>query len=386
LFPARGWWKLVGVAGPKSVAIGPASAKTEFVPRYFTMAATSKSIWQRLTEPPLWVLQIFTKSKSFRANPVIGSPLLNRLGLHVARVCLAHAIWRFRIWSLAPLVPAERRRSYLDQGYVVLENFLPEEDFAALRAEVRAYPGQVREYIEGDTRTHFVLLDDEALKDLPVCRTLLRHKGYRRLHKFCGATNKYAIFFLQKIINNLGRGRTDPQKTLHADTFHPSIKSWLYLQDVGPEDGPLTVVPRSHRLTWRRFVWEYRRSLIARDLRDGHSENGSFRASAEDLAFLGLPEPVPLTVPANSLVIANTYGFHCRGPAVAGRTRREVWCYSRVNPFNPLPGLDWQFLNRLRYRLYQAYWRHRDRRAAAAGRRSYEHLTDVPFGADDIAV
>jgi hypothetical protein len=60
LFPARGWWKLVGVAGPKSVAIGPASAKTEFVPRYFTMAATSKSIWQRLTEPPLWVLQIFT--------------------------------------------------------------------------------------------------------------------------------------------------------------------------------------------------------------------------------------------------------------------------------------------------------------------------------------
>jgi hypothetical protein len=362
-----------------------AGAGNKFFTRYLAMAATSESIWRRLAEAPFWVLQVFTKSKSFRANPVIGSPLLYRLGMHVARVALAHAIWRFRGWLLAPLVPTELRRRYLEQGYLVLEKVLPDEDFAALKAEVQAYPGEVREYIEGDTRTHFVLLDEEALTRLPACNSLLHRRDYRRFHKFCGATNKYAIFFLQKIITNLGKGRIDPQKTLHADTFHPSIKSWLYLQDVEPEDGPLTYVPGSHRLTWRRIVWEYRRSLIARDLKDGHSENGSFRVGADDLAFLSLPAPVPLIVPANSLVIANTFGFHCRGPAAHGRTRREVWCYSRVNPFNPLPGLDWAPLNRLRYRIYQAYWRHRDRRAEAAGRRSYEHLTDVPFGLDDVS-
>jgi hypothetical protein len=39
----------------------------------------------------------------------------------------------------------------------------------------------------------------------------------------------------------------------------------------------------------------------------------------------------------------------------------------------------------LRYRVYQAYWRYRDRQAAAAGRTAYEHLTDVPFGGDDVS-
>jgi hypothetical protein len=345
----------------------------------------NKPLWRRTAEPLLWACQLFTKSKSFRANPLIGSPILNRLGLHVARVCLAHAVFRARAWPLSPLVPADQRRRYLRQGHLVLENMLPADEFEALRAEVHGFAGQVREYIEGDTRTHFVLLDDDALTQLPVCRSLLRRKDYRRLHKFCGSTNKYAIFFLQKIINNSGQGRTDPQKTLHADTFHPSMKSWLYLQDVDGRDGPLIYFPGSQRLTWRRIVWEYRRSLIAKNLKDGHSENGSFRATREDLAVLGLPDPVALIVPANSLVIANTFGFHCRGQAAPGRTRREVWCYSRVNPFNPLPGVDWRPLNRLRYRVYQAYWRYRDRQAAAAGRRAYEHLTDLPFGCDDVS-
>jgi len=344
-----------------------------------------KTFWRSVSGPPFWIWQLFTKCKSFRTNPLIGSPLLNRLGLHVARLCLAHAISRFRYWLLSPLVSAEQRRRYLEQGYLILEDVLPAAEFTALKAEVHDFPGQAREYIEGDTRTHFVLLDDDALAKLPVCRALLRRRDYRRLHKFCGSTNKYAVFFLQKIVNNLGTGRADPQKNLHADTFHPSMKSWLYLQDVGAEDGPLSFVPGSQRLTRRRIVWEYRRSLCARRLKDGHSENGSFRATREDLAFLGLPDPIALTVPANTLVIANTFGFHCRGQAAPGRTRREVWCYSRVNPFGPFPGLDWGPLNRLRYRVYQAYWRYRDRQAAAAGRTAYEHLTDVPFGRDDVS-
>ena len=45
-------------------------------------------------------------SKSFRDNPIIGSPLLNRLGLHCARLVAAHALNRLRLVTLSPLVGA----------------------------------------------------------------------------------------------------------------------------------------------------------------------------------------------------------------------------------------------------------------------------------------
>ena len=41
---------------------------------------------------PLWVIQLLTGAKSFRANRLIGSRTLNRLGLHVTRKAAAHAV------------------------------------------------------------------------------------------------------------------------------------------------------------------------------------------------------------------------------------------------------------------------------------------------------
>ena len=44
-------------------------------------------------------------------------------------------------------------------------------------------------------------------------------------------------------------GPPDPQTALHADTFHPTVKAWLFLTDVAADAGPFTYVPGSHRLT-----------------------------------------------------------------------------------------------------------------------------------------
>ncbi|MCP3870319.1 MAG: hypothetical protein GY703_19950 [Gammaproteobacteria bacterium] len=70
---------------------------------------------------PLWVLQIFSKSKSFIANPVIGSRWLNRLGLHVARILLAHAMRRMRLIMIAHRVPKAQRKEFWRNGFVVVE-------------------------------------------------------------------------------------------------------------------------------------------------------------------------------------------------------------------------------------------------------------------------
>jgi len=58
------------------------------------------------------------------------------------------------------------------------------------------------------------------------------------------------------------------------------------------------------------------------------------------LAALGLPEPRIFAVPANTLIVADTFGFHARGPSAGRSVRVEIWAYGRRSPFVPWPGFD----------------------------------------------
>ena len=66
---------------------------------------------------------------------------------------------------------------------------------------------------------------------------------------------------MQTIVTGHAAGPPDPQLELHADTFHPSLKAWLFLTDVTDDQGPLTYVAGSHRLTPERLAWEQARSI-----------------------------------------------------------------------------------------------------------------------------
>jgi len=323
---------------------------------------------------PIWTLQVFGMSKSFRDNPILGSRMLNRLGLHVARLATAHGLNRLRELMLSPLAAPEQRREFRARGFLVLPEFLPRQEFAALAAEVRRARGEVRECIQGDTLTHRILLDEATLEDMPATRRLVNDCAFERLLKYCAARLKRPLYYVQSVKNGYVEGPVDPQKTLHADTFHPTMKAWFFIDDVAMESGPFTYVPGSHRLTWRRARWEYERSCRAGELKDGYSEKGSMRANPEDLRALGLPDPVAISVKANTLVVADTHGFHCRGQARPHTSRLEIWAYSRTNPFNPLPGLGWRVFSRLECRLARAYWRWEDERARRRNTVSSWHL------------
>jgi len=323
---------------------------------------------------PVWTVQLFGTAKSFRDNPLIGNAVLNRFGLHAARLIAAHAVNRFRLALLSPLAEPAQRRQFRAQGYLVVPNFLPEAEFAALEREVRQARGEVRECIQGDTLTHRILLDEEALATMPALGHLFARPGFEPLLKYCAACLKRPLYYIQSIKNGYVEGPPDPQKTLHSDTFHPTMKAWFFIDDVPTEGGPFTYVPGSHRLTWARLRWEYDRSCRARGLSDGYSEKGSMRARPEDLSVLGLPDPIRLAVKANTLVVADTHGFHCRGQASPRTSRLEIWAYSRTNPFNPLPGFGFRFVSRIECRLAKLYWRWQDERAAKRNTISSWHL------------
>ena len=60
---------------------------------------------------------------------------------------------------------------------------------------------------------------------------------------------------------------------------------------------------------------------------------GSFRIEENKLAALGLPPPASFEVAANTLVVADTMGFHRRGAAQAGSRRLAVYGNRRPWPF-----------------------------------------------------
>jgi hypothetical protein len=316
---------------------------------------------------PLWVIQIFTTAKSFRDNPVIGNPVLNCLGLHILRVRMAHAVMRLRWWMLAPLISEDQRQQFHRDGFLVIRNFLPAQHFQQLQQELRKCQGPVRECVQGDTLTLRVLLDAPALRSLPACRALLRRRDFLNLTRFCAGTLRTPMYFIQSVKNAYVPGAADPQKTLHSDTFHPTMKAWLFVEDVEEAQGAFTYVPGSHLPSRGRLAWEYEQSVACSRHNNRYSAKGSLRLEAADLVAMGLPQPVALAVPANTLVIANTHGFHCRGLAAGKCSRLEIYASSRTNPFVPAPGLVTLLFGRIEHIAAQGYWRAMDWLAARRG-------------------
>jgi hypothetical protein len=289
---------------------------------------------------PLWTAQLLTGTKSFERNRVIGSRRLNQHGLHVARVALAHRIAAARRNRLAGLVSAADRQDFARDGFVIRRDFLPAAEFAALIGQIKAYRGRLREIAEGDTIMRKIALGSEALAALPALATLLGSQEWRGLIRYIGSRDAEPVVWIQSILRHAVEGPPDPQSALHADTFHPTVKAWLFLTDVAADSGPFTYVPGSHRLTQERLAWERRMSLAAPHSPDGETRQGSFRADPDDLTALGLPEPRIFAVPANTLVVADTFGFHARGPSAGRSLRVEIWAYGRRSPFVPWAALD----------------------------------------------
>jgi len=312
----------------------------------------------RLLLLPWWTLQLATDNKSFTDNPVIGSRRLNALGLHVARVRITARIAGWRRRRLARLTTPDLAAAFDCDGFVLITDFLPQESFASLRDQALAAALPAREVVQGDTITRRIAIDREAMTAIPAIRSLLRDPRWKGLIRYVGSDKSEPLTYIQSILSHRRVAPPDPQETLHADTFHATVKAWYFLTDVAADEGPFTYVPGSHRLTPERLAWERERSLLAAagEL-DRLSARGSLRIAQDELAGLGLPAPRAFAVPANTLIVADTHGFHARGPSVRPATRVEIWAYGRRNPFLPWTGLNPLSLPGIAERRVPIYWR-----------------------------
>lgn len=308
---------------------------------------------------PWWLITTVSPVSSFIDHPILGNQTLNELGLHEARVKYAAKLAEQRRAQLAKFLTAEEVLEFQQNGFICKENFLPEAEFAALRAELFQKSLPTRETLQGDTVTRRMALDYRSIMQLPETHKLLSSAQWKNLINYVGSFKIEPMYYVQVILSQVRKARPDPQTALHSDTFHSSMKAWLFLTDVAEDEGPFVYVPGSHVLTSQRLAWERQRALNIYKA-DKMSRRGSFRVEEKELASLGYGKPKKFAVKANTLVIGDTYGFHARGESVRPSTRIEIWAFARRNPFMPWVGFNPASLPLVKSRVIPAYWRYLD--------------------------
>ena len=149
---------------------------------------------------PLYFIQIFSQTKSFKNNPIIGNKFLNLIGLHVTRVIISHFIFKFRQFFLIKKISKKERIKFNEQGFLVIENVLSESEFKALKNEVINHDGNSREMTQGDTKTIRAFMHDEELRSLPFIRSFTNKPEIINRLKFTSAKNETPRFYIEKIL------------------------------------------------------------------------------------------------------------------------------------------------------------------------------------------
>ena len=289
---------------------------------------------------PWWALQVFSGRKSFVGNPVLGSAALNRRGLHVWRARLAGRLAERRRALLARRVEPADLAAFARDGFVARRGALGPERLDRLRAEVAAYEAPGFEFREGDAVTRRIPLTPRALRAMPAVAELLRQPPWRGLTRYVSSFDAEPMVYIQTVFAGAEEAAAaDPQTALHMDTFHPVMKAWLYLDDITDAVGPLVYAPGTHRRTPRREAWERARSVTACTTA---AKGGAFRVTEAELPRLGARGVHRFDVPAGTLIVADTSGFHARAKSPHASMRVEIYASSRRRPFFPWtrPGLE----------------------------------------------
>ncbi|MCO8097644.1 phytanoyl-CoA dioxygenase family protein [Acinetobacter lwoffii] len=301
-------------------------------------------------------MALLTQSKSFESNVILGNPRLNQLGLHRFRVQFAAKMATQRRLRLSKFIHPADVEKFQKNGFIFRENFLAADKFAQLKQELLTTPLETRETLQGDTVTRRMALDGKTLKHMPVTQQFLHSDEWRNLLNYVASFKVQPISYLQVIFSQVRKAKADPQTNLHSDTFHSSAKAWLFLEDVTEDDGPFVYVPGSHQLNPERLNWEQQKSESITVKTDAMTRRGSFRVSEKEVLELGYAKPQAFAVKANTLVIADTYGFHARAKSLKPSVRIELWTYARRNPFVPWLGYDPLSFPVLKSNLVPWYW------------------------------
>lgn len=268
------------------------------------------------------VRQALGRSKS------VDAPVLNRLGLQVARTLGASARFHAARWPVDPEV-ADAVAALRADGCAVIEGlFEPEvlDRLEAVAARVDADPDIAHDdNPQGANRLRVTWRADVPDDDRAVLDEFFLHPRIRALGE---AAERLALdpgagrCTVQHLVQ--AEGEPDLEAQLHSDTFHPTHKIWLYLTDVTEDDGPLLFYPGSQKLSLASLRGTYADSVA--------DNVGARRVPPEEVRARHL-EPKVFTCRRGTVVVANTIGYHGRVQGRPPGQRLVLHVELRPDPF-----------------------------------------------------
>jgi len=206
-------------------------------------------------------------------------------------------------------------------GFAVIEGFWPRERALALRDRLEQYldPAESRDFDSGayirfwDNRAH-----DEGVRrlyhverEIPELAELRRDPSIMRIVEgYYGFPMYSGVLVFQH--NTQSNANT---RYYHVDIFAKEFKSFLYLDDVDPGNGPFAYLRGTHKSHFRRL----KKQVL------GNKEGAETSFYESDLGQL-LEQEVAITGQAGTLILADVRGFH-RGTPQTERSRSVLVNY-----------------------------------------------------------
>lgn len=246
-----------------------------------------------------------------------GGLIPNVLGYHALRI-LRYKLGFAARGKIVPKDAAARRaaEAVADEGIVVIPDFFPREIFSKIKAEADGLAlGVFNERAPRLLRSVFVA---EGRPSNPVLEEHFVNDAFMR-SVVSGALRKEILikptvqversWYAQE---DLGKESTDKADNLHFDVSYPTIKCFLYLNDVDASNAAFSYARRSHKMTFARAWMECGMSVKFWFWDKKRRDTVTPEVDQEFLKKNGL-EVVSIEGKANTLIIVNTMGFHQRG-------------------------------------------------------------------------
>jgi len=271
----------------------------------------------------------------FSKKHYLSSAVLNNLGAPVLRNILTNSLINLRRYkNCKPKNDFEIK--LIEDGIIVIPNFLPAEEFKYLREEFDILISKKKDENRNLTGVKSIGIKGDYFDEFPAMNKLKNNKILNRL--ICVGEGLRKIDIQSFMIENTKFGSTENQRQdrnnfFHADVHFHSHKVLYYMSDVTEEHGPFTYLKKTHQNDFDRLLYEFKRGRLANatesswrledNLENEFLKNYFSKLLKNEYKAVGL---------ANSLVVGNVHGFHKVGDALKGKERELIRMTFRHNP------------------------------------------------------
>lgn len=221
----------------------------------------------------------------------------------------------------ARILTQEQRVHYFETGYLLVESLIDEAVIDELNDVTQTFIEKSRSMTESDSE---IDIGPGHSPDAPIVRRLKypdrSHEAYWKLTTgiIADVTTDLLgpdVYFHHSKLNFKWGGGTDEVKWHQDFPFYPHTNANVlavgtYLADVGLEDGPLTVIPGSHKT----------------QIHEQFDENGVWTGAmrSEDVALYDLASAVSLPGPKGSITIHHSRTVHSTRPTTKAANGRPL--------------------------------------------------------------